>query len=192
MFLDPGKRLNEAQGREPGRRAPARHPRRARLREAAAAPVGPPRGSGQVLCGAFKKEVCSGVAGGDRDGSDPPGAAPPLTPSLTNAPSERVVDSEPTLPKPYTNLIKPNAVGRNAPCSPKAKAPPSWALSRFPLPALPVPSALLPSRAQPRGNLGARGSQRTWPPAARRPFTRSALHGRGEGAPSAAGEEWCG
>lgn len=66
----------------------------------------------------------------------------------------------PPLPKPYTNLIKPNWVGRIAPGSPKAAAPPCWAPG-----CPPSPRAPRPLRPPPRASreLGLH-QERTWAP----------------------------
>lgn len=139
----------------------------------------------------FEKVVCSEVAGGHRDARDPPGAATaPLTPSLTSAPSRRWWPTlRPPLPQTHTDLIKPNPGGRNAPCSPKAEAPPFWAQDCSPR-SVPPPCASQGTRSQPRGNLVVRGSKPTGPAASWLPFAPNALRrGDGEGTSSAAGEE---
>lgn len=74
FFLTRARGRTELVGRSL-RSAWAPQPRGTPLPRAAAAPAGPPRGSGRVLCCTIEKEVCLRVAGGERDASDPPGAA---------------------------------------------------------------------------------------------------------------------
>lgn len=89
-----------------------------------------------------------------------------LTSPSTNAPSARVANSESILPQTYTELIKPNSFGRDAPCSPKVKAPPRWDEGFFPLFPCPLspPSVLAQElHLRPEG---------TWTPAARSRWAR--------------------
>lgn len=116
-----------------------------------------------------------------------------LTSPLTNAPSARVANSASALPQICTNRIKPNPVGRNAPCSPKVGRPLAGPKAATPTPCpLSCPSLAGPGTSSPpRGNLDAGGSQ---------PIGSQRCGGclpklpnpRREGAPSAGGWEGCG